>query len=47
MSFARKFTEHPATVGESCGEHFVSAMSFSLVMLREMIHRSIVSILHA
>ena len=46
MSFVRKFTEHPATVGESYGGHFVSAMSFSLAMLGEMIHRSIVSILH-
>lgn len=34
MSLTRKFTEHPATVGESYGEHFVSAMGFSLAMLR-------------
>lgn len=34
MSLVQKFTEHPATVGESYGEHFVSAMSFSLAMLR-------------
>ena len=34
MSLKTKFTEHPATVGESYGEHFVSAMGFSLAMLR-------------
>ncbi len=34
MSLKAKFTEHPATVGENYGEHFVSAMSFSLAMLR-------------
>ncbi len=34
MSLKRHFTEHPATVGESYGEHFVSAMGFSLSMLR-------------
>ena len=34
MSLVQKFTEHPASVGESYGEHFVSAMSFSLAMLR-------------
>lgn len=34
MSLKAKFTEHPATVGESYGEHFVSAMGFSLAMLR-------------
>ena len=34
MSLKTKFTEHPATVGETYGEHFVSAMSFSLAMLR-------------
>ena len=34
MSLVHKFTEHPATVGESYGEHVVSAMSFSLAMLR-------------
>ena len=34
MSLKAKFTEHPATVGESYGEHFVSAMGFSLSMLR-------------
>ena len=34
MSLARKFTEHPATVGETYGQHFVSAMGFSLSMLR-------------
>ena len=34
MSLKTKFTEHPATVGESYGEHFVSAMGFSVAMLR-------------
>lgn len=34
MSLARKFTEHPATVGETYGQHFVSAMGFSLAMLK-------------
>jgi hypothetical protein len=34
MLLVQKFTEHPASVGESYGEHFVSAMSFSLAMLR-------------
>ena len=34
MSLADKFTEHPATVGETYGQHFVSAMGFSLSMLR-------------
>ena len=34
MSLKNRFTEHPATVGESYGEHFVSAMGFSLSMLR-------------
>ena len=34
MSLMNKFTEHPATVGETYGQHFVSAMGFSLTMLR-------------
>lgn len=34
MNLKRKFTEHPATVGETWGEHFVSAMGFSLAMVR-------------
>jgi len=34
MSLASKFTEHPATVGETYGQHFVSAMGFSLSMIR-------------
>ena len=29
-----RFTEHPATVGETYGQHFVTAMGFSLSMLR-------------
>jgi hypothetical protein len=34
MSIRGKFTEHPATVGESYGQHFLAAMGFSLGMLR-------------
>ena len=34
MDIKRKFTEHPATVGETYGQHFVSAMSFSLNLFR-------------
>lgn len=34
MDLKAKFTDHPATVGETYGEHFVSAMGFSLAMLR-------------
>lgn len=29
MPFARKFTQHPASVGESYAEHFGQAMRFS------------------
>ncbi len=28
------FTAHPATVGETWGEHFVAAMGFSLALFR-------------
>ena len=34
MSLKHKFTDHPASVGETYGQHFVSAMGFSLSMLR-------------
>jgi len=34
MSLKAKFTEHPASVGESYREHFVMASGFSLVMLK-------------
>lgn len=34
MSLASKFTDHPTTVGETYGQHFVVAMGFSLAMLR-------------
>ncbi len=37
------FTTHPATVGESYGEHFTAAMSFSLSLLRA----SVVCAIHA
>lgn len=34
MSLKCKFTDHPASVGETYGEHFVTAMSFSLSLFR-------------
>jgi Family of unknown function (DUF6356) len=34
MSIYAKFTDHPATVGETYGQHFLAAMGFSLRMLR-------------
>ena len=34
MSLKAKFTEHPTTVGETYGEHFVTASGFSLSMLK-------------
>ena len=34
MSLKAKFTDHPVTVGETYGEHFVTAMGFSLSMLK-------------
>jgi hypothetical protein len=34
MSLKAKFTDHPATVGENYGEHFVSAIGFSVSMLK-------------
>jgi hypothetical protein len=34
MSLVKKFNDHPETVGENYGQHFVSAMGFSLTMLR-------------
>ena len=34
MPIMRKFTEHPATVGETYGQHFVTAMGFSLELFR-------------
>lgn len=34
MSLFKPFTEHPATVGETYGEHFSTALSFSFLMLR-------------
>jgi hypothetical protein len=33
MRIARIFTEHPATVGETYGQHFVVAMGFGLRMI--------------
>lgn len=34
MNLKAKFTEHPASVGETYGEHFFAAMSFSTALLR-------------
>ena len=34
MSLASKFTKHPATVGETYGQHFVSSMGFGVALLR-------------
>jgi hypothetical protein len=34
MNIAQKFNEHPATVGETYGQHFLMAMGVSLAMLR-------------
>lgn len=34
MSIKAKFTDHPASVGESYGEHFVTAAGFSLSLFR-------------
>lgn len=34
MSISRRFTEHPATVGETYWEHFFSAISFSGTMVK-------------
>lgn len=34
MSLKAKFTEHPETVGETYGQHFVHAMGFTLALLK-------------
>ncbi|MBU2677845.1 MAG: hypothetical protein KJP16_12265 [Gammaproteobacteria bacterium] len=34
MNLTRKFTEHPETVGETYGEHFVAAMGFGLALFK-------------
>jgi len=34
MSFNTKFTEHPASVGETYGEHFSVAMGFALGLMK-------------
>ncbi len=34
MSFSAKFTEHPASVGETYGEHFLAAIGFSLRLMK-------------
>lgn len=33
MSLIAKFTEHPAEVGETYGQHFMTAMSYSMPLL--------------
>lgn len=37
MKIIQSFTEHPATVGESYGQHFKSALSFSGTLLQAAI----------
>lgn len=39
------FTAHPATVGETYGEHFVTAMGFSLSLFRAAIACAIHAVL--
>ena len=34
MTLKARFTEHPASVGESYGEHFTSAMGFSASLFK-------------
>lgn len=34
MNLKRKFTEHPESVGETYGEHFVVAMGFGLALFK-------------
>ena len=37
MALKNRFTEHPATVGETYAEHFSSAMGFSLSLFKAAI----------
>ena len=37
MALKAKFTEHPASVGETYGEHFTVAMGFSLSLFKAAI----------
>ncbi len=37
MALKDRFTQHPATVGETYGEHFSSAMGFSLALFKAAI----------
>ena len=34
MPIVERFTDHPATVGESYGQHFLSAITFSGTMFK-------------
>ncbi len=45
MNLKAKFTEHPATVGESYGEHFVTAAGFSLTLLRAAFYCAVHAVL--
>jgi len=37
MSLRARFTDHPATVGETYGEHLVTAMGFSVTLFKAAI----------
>lgn len=43
MNLYRKFTEHPASVGETYGQHLLTAMGFGL----ELLKAAFCSIVHA
>ncbi|HSD69700.1 MAG TPA: DUF6356 family protein [Woeseiaceae bacterium] len=43
MSIRSKFTEHPASVGETYGQHFMAAMGFS----GSLIYAAVCCALHA
>lgn len=45
MSLTRKFTEHPATVGETYGQHFFASTGFGLALLRAAFYCGVHAIL--
>jgi len=45
MSLRTKFTEHPASVGETYGEHFVMASGFSWALFKAAFYCGIHAIL--
>lgn len=45
MSLSRKFTAHPATVGETYWQHLLAAMGFSLALLRAAFYCGVHAIL--